>query len=504
MRQSILRVIGLLLVASLATSLASAQGSRRQIRLPVPAQQTFTGVAGLNNSFAGPFFTPPASMVRWTSGTFNPSTGAFAPSPVGPYILSTRRGFEPVSGTFTPDVSGNFVLKTREAFVPSTGAFVPSTTGNFVIRQRGDFVPASGSFAQTATGTFNPATGAFAPSSSGKFTLSSGGVFVPGQGTFVPTPLGSFVLSAKEAFDPRTGMFVPSSTGTFTSMTRGVFVPSNGLVSATGFPVGTTGVSAAINPFGSFTLASALNSANPLGISPQAALRLATYYNTTPANALTASGFNPVGVANPSVAAFYNPYQSPFAFSNPYVSSFGVANPYLNPFTYANPIAYSSPSAYANPHTSYSSGAYAPAPYAAPYASYGSAAVAGYAAAQPYGGAPAYSPSGAQAMPQSVLAALGVPNDNGAVDWPLALRLMPAEQKRELLEPLEAQLQIAGKQATEGTANPVVVREARDHVESVGRWLRAHRSDMADGSYRDAEGFLSKLDKTLKTLASGH
>lgn len=466
MRRFITAAVGTLFVLVILVSTGSAQ-LRRPVR-PAPVSLRPPVTVSTPFSFSRSF-TPP-TLVRGIGGTFNPATGAFAPSTFGPYVLTSRRGFEPLNGTFTPTPSGNFLLNVTQSFNPATNTFVPSTTGNFVVRTRGDFVPNAGAYVRSATGSFDPRTGAFMPGASNVYSLSTPSRFVPTSGTFVPSANGFFVLSAKEAFNPATGGFVPSPTGPFQFQTRGNFVPEAGVL-----PTITTGSTGVFN--------ARYN---------HAALQLANYYNTTPANASFASQLG----YYPTAQSIFAPPPSYYRYWHPHANPYLFYNPYLNPYAYANPYAYPYSNPYLPPTYSYPSTQYA-SPYAAtPAASYG--------AQQPAAPIPAYAPNGNQPPPQTELTALGIPNDGGAITWPLALRTMPPDKKRKLLDPLDAQLQVIAKQGIAGRANPAIVREAKENIEGVYRWLRAHRLDMSDSTYRDADGFLSKLDRTLQKVGADY
>jgi hypothetical protein len=413
------------------------------------------------------------TVTRTAPGFFNRATGAFAPSPIGNSALSTRFGFQPVQGKFTPSPSGDFVLRQRASFDPVTKTFTPSPTGAFISRERGAFTPATGSFVTSTSGAFNLASGAFLPGK-GAFTLSTNSAFVPTRGTFVPSLTGNFVLSAREAFRPATGTFVTSANGPFTFQVRGDFVPTTKAAAALGMPLTVSGGTGLLN--------------TPLS---NAAAQLASLYNTSPANALLAlqQGLSPSPMYNPYLAAAYgsfgNPYVNPYAYSNPYQSGYGA--PATNSYGYANPYTPSS--------NGYG-------------ASYGSSQ--GYGAS--YGSSqnnqpniPAYtSPGAVQPTQEPLLAALGVPNTDGSVQWPLALRVMPPQKKKELLDPLEAQLQIIAQQSAAGKANPTTVREARDSVDRLFGYLRSHRLDIAEGSFKEARRFLERIDASLDSMKSAY
>jgi hypothetical protein len=466
MGRFITNLIGSLLLLGLVADIGWAQGFRRgSMMRPVTPMQTrfgnqqfFPFNSGFTTPFNNSFFTTSGALVRATPGTFNPSTGTFMPSANSPFVLARRGGFQPVNGTFTPSATGDFVLKVRESFNPNTGSFTPSTTGNFVVRERGTFTPTTGSFAQSATGSVNLATGAFVPSATGAFTLASRGDFVPSKGTFVPSPMGNFVLRTKEAFDPKTGNLVPSATGTFSFQLRGDFVPSTSTSQA-------TGIGGNFRPTRSFLDSVLLN-------------------NLFPANSRGLS--NPF--SNPNLASAFNTFGMPNAFQS------ALSNPYAAGYV---PPAYSY-GGYASA-APYSSGGYGGSSYGASSA-YMNPYAQGYASAQPSNGIPAYSPSASQSNQQSVLGALGIPNEDGAVKWPLAFRLMSPDRKRDLLDPLESQLKVAATQAASDKANPAVLKQARQNVEDLHKWLLPRRLDLAEGTYRDAVRFLAKLDSALETI----
>jgi hypothetical protein len=80
------------------------------------------------------------------------------------------------------------------------------------------------------------------------------------------------------------------------------------------------------------------------------------------------------------------------------------------------------------------------------------------------------------------------------VKWPLAFRLLPPDQERDLTGKLEGQLLSLA-------SNPAVVQDAKQTVQRLHRWLKEHRNDMADATYRDGLDFLRSLDTTLTGLA---
>ena len=190
----------------------------------------------------------------------------------------------------------------------------------------------------------------------------------------------------------------------------------------------------------------------------------AMYRNATVAHNQFIAQVN--AMANPH---YYYPTAWPTPYMNPYTMPYGGSG-YSNPYLYTPTPPY---------------GSYPPA--------YNTPAVPPFNPPMPQGNAGPKQPS--------VLAAYNVPTENGAVQWPLAFRLMSPDQNRELLAPLEAQLQVAAIQAVGGKANPAVLREATTQVEALRQWLDEQRVNLAEGTYNDANAFLGVLDAALKTMA---
>jgi hypothetical protein len=166
--------------------------------------------------------------------------------------------------------------------------------------------------------------------------------------------------------------------------------------------------------------------------------------------------------------------------------------------------------AMSNPYTSgYSGGGYsygqsgygsAMPSYGSGMPSYGSAAPSYAAPAPSAGGVPTYKASAPATKELPVFAAFGIPEENGDIQWPTAFRLMPPEQKRDLLKKAQAQLLIAGTQAVGGKVNPLMLKEATQSVENLRRWLRSRQTNMAEPTYREGDRFLNKLDDAIETM----
>jgi hypothetical protein len=221
-------------------------------------------------------------------------------------------------------------------------------------------------------------------------------------------------------------------------------------------------------------------------------------FATLPRNPI-GNSIQPAAGTTTSINYSANPY---YPYVNPWRT---VPTGWNGQYPYAwNPY----PASYAYPST------YASAGYAG--GSYGGGG--GYGSAPSYGGAgygsvPTYNPYSAYAdmtpaaAPDAknnnsipTLTAFAIPNEGGRVTWPLAFRLMNPDQKKDLLDKLEAQLQIVATQAAGGKANPLMLDQAAQTVEKLHQWLRTRRDQIAAGTHRDGEAFLRKLETALKAM----
>jgi hypothetical protein len=422
---------------------------------------------------------PPGAYVHSAAGTFSPTTGVFLPSANGASSLFSRNDiFVPMRGTFVPSMSGPFTLRTRETFDPATGKFTPSAKGPIVVTTQGNFLssspglvqpstyPAStGAFSRTMTGAYSPTTGTFVPSTAGASVLSSNReVFKPYAGSFVPDKNGAFVLTTKEAYNPATGMLVPSANGTYTMVERGTYTSNlAGTVAPAFSPTTTGGTTPATNSppmVGTMPTGNPMNGSNG-SVSPSAYSHLLRHYERV----LSREEMLAATLANMYNPALGNPYGTPM--SNPYATS-------------AAPVMASTGTGYSAP--------YYPTP--------------GSSTTQTASAVTAYNPSAGPSKSTSVLAAFGIPTEAGQVQWPLALRLMPPDTKRELLDKLESQMKVAATQALASTASPVILRETKQTIDSTKAWLRDRRTNMSESTYLDGMDFLRRLEAALRKMDS--
>jgi hypothetical protein len=269
--------------------------------------------------------------------------------------------------------------------------------------------------------------------------------------------------------------FPATGTGTFNSTSRNAFLSSAGRVVPTANGLAVVSANGTLMPAGTGMVSPTFRSVNPASfVSPLAntAITQSAYAHTLrhfEREQEWASGFNPY---------LYGGFG--FGFAG-YGYGFGYGG-----YGYGNPYA-----------------AYG-VPYYGSSASYGAGAPTVGAANNTY--APAAAPnsttSTAQTKPSDALKAFGIPVEFGEVKWPLALRLMPPDSKRDLLDKLESQMKIAANQAINGNASQTLLRETKNTLDSVKWWLRGRRSSMADNTYQDGDAFLRQLEESLRRMDS--
>ena len=216
------------------------------------------------------------------------------------------------------------------------------------------------------------------------------------------------------------------------------------------------------------------------------------------------SAFRTVSPAH-FVSDISNPISNPFFSSSPHVHLLRQ-HPWANSFNPSGSYGWygsSGSSGYASPSSGYGNSSYGPS------SGYGMGS--GYQGGAPYAGAAnstsnqvtAYGAgSTSQTKPSEMLRAFGVPVEFGQVQWPLALRTMPPDTKRDLLDKLETQMRIAASQAINGNASQVVLRETKNTIDSAKWWLRGRRSTMPESTYQDGDAFLRQMEDALRRMES--
>lgn len=162
------------------------------------------------------------------------------------------------------------------------------------------------------------------------------------------------------------------------------------------------------------------------------------------------------------------------------------SNPYSNPYTYGNQYLYGSPFGYGSPSQ------YGLNPYGGTSDLPGMGVAAQGAMNPPNN----FAPRQPEAK-KPALAFQGIPTEGGQIQWPLALRLLPATE-RTTLDKLGTNIELLGMQSATGNVNPNLQQAALQSVEQLRRWLQAHDADMAEQTYLEGLNFLRQVEGNLK------
>jgi hypothetical protein len=183
----------------------------------------------------------------------------------------------------------------------------------------------------------------------------------------------------------------------------------------------------------------------------------------------------------------------------PMFNPFGFSNPYAGLSTYPGGMA-----------TMYSGFSGYPGGMSMPYApgGYGGGSYSSAASGNPYqsensmAGGRLSSLQTAKIVTSNVLDAMGLPNAEGQLDWPLGLRILPPDEKTVLLRnQIDALLGMAARQSTQGPVNPKLLQEAGKAVNELHGLLRDKKIAFeASYTYNEADRFLDKLSHGLKLL----
>jgi hypothetical protein len=215
--------------------------------------------------------------------------------------------------------------------------------------------------------------------------------------------------------------------------------------------------------------------------------------NSMAMNPLRASVFNPMNAMSTTPFGLAQ-QQNLSRFMNPNATGSN------NPMMMSNPYAAGS-SGYGGG----SSGGYG----MSPGASSGMGSSSGYAGGYGYdqaalGAATAAEQSAAYSRtgPGSLLTALGLSNENGRLDWPLAFRLIPPGEYRDTMVQTESRARVAVMQAAGGKATSATLQEATRDVSKLRNWLRDHEVDMAEATYRSGSDFLRRVEDALSMIGA--
>jgi hypothetical protein len=99
-----------------------------------------------------------------------------------------------------------------------------------------------------------------------------------------------------------------------------------------------------------------------------------------------------------------------------------------------------------------------------------------------------------------MLTAIGVPNDQGQVSWPLGFRLLRDKESTEVKKQLEGLVQVAAIQGVNGQSNPRLLKEGSRVAEELRALLYKEEGTMPLAVYQESARFLARLQNSLKAL----
>ena len=100
-----------------------------------------------------------------------------------------------------------------------------------------------------------------------------------------------------------------------------------------------------------------------------------------------------------------------------------------------------------------------------------------------------------------ILTAVGVPNDDGQLSYPLGLKvLQPGTENVQLLDQIETLFQLMAMQQAGGQVNPNFAQEANVAIDRLQTLLRGRQHNMMPNTYEEAQRYLEKLRHGLKVF----
>jgi hypothetical protein len=111
-------------------------------------------------------------------------------------------------------------------------------------------------------------------------------------------------------------------------------------------------------------------------------------------------------------------------------------------------------------------------------------------------------PSYTKQGPEQILAASGVPTEEGRVKWPLGIRLLGSPEAEALKQQTEALFLVAAAQAQHGQVNPPLTRELAQALRQLQELFREQnrRNPMPQGVSVDTERVFTKLRRAPELL----
>jgi hypothetical protein len=100
-----------------------------------------------------------------------------------------------------------------------------------------------------------------------------------------------------------------------------------------------------------------------------------------------------------------------------------------------------------------------------------------------------------------ILTAVGVPNDDGRLSYPLGLQvLQPQTENLQVLDQIETLFQVLASQEPSGQINANLAKEAKVAIDRLQTMLRGRQHNMMPNVYGEAQQYLDKLRHGLEVL----
>ena len=117
-----------------------------------------------------------------------------------------------------------------------------------------------------------------------------------------------------------------------------------------------------------------------------------------------------------------------------------------------------------------------------------------------FGMAPASVQAQDRTAPLAAATLFGLPTENGRIQWPLGLRILPTSETKPLREQLELVLYVVATQAAEGKVNRVFIEFGLQAVRDLRQLLRPRESTMHAVTYVEAMRFLDRAERGLTQI----
>jgi hypothetical protein len=105
-----------------------------------------------------------------------------------------------------------------------------------------------------------------------------------------------------------------------------------------------------------------------------------------------------------------------------------------------------------------------------------------------------------QTAPIAAATLFGLPAENGRLQWPLGLRILPTNETKALREQLDIVLYIVATQAAEGKVNSLLIDFGLQTVRELRQLLRPRESAMSGVTFTEAMRFLDRAERGLARI----